>query len=529
VADPAGAEAESARLEMEQIEMARVDLAPIDLAALAADDELIDALAAGRLSGEDLTPEPVGPDDELIAMLAAWVADVQEPVSRPSTPAAAPGDPRPSPSPQPRSAPRLPAAPSVAVGVGEDGGAGSARTTLARADPRLPARRPLAPAADGHGRHRSRAVPYPTRVAAAALLVIASSGAVAIGSYEATPGETLWTISKVLHEERARSVLAAAEVSDALAQARLAIREGRAADAERAMEVAAARLPDVRTDEGHDQLAAERQSVVDDLVVLVAPGASPTPTSGPAWGPLAAAPTTSAAPAAPTTTAPTTTEQAGTTSAGTGQVHAAQPDPADTADPALADAVRAAQIALAAIDAAVNGQHSHRDEESTGGPGSGSSTPTTTPAQSLPAEPDPAQPDPAQPDDTPTDAAASSRPAQAAPPSPAPAPPTPPPPTPRPTLPEPGRVIVFSFDPGEPSDTSGDSTSTDATPAPPAASSDPKAAEEEPEADDPAAAAEQTSADRDPAFTAAFGFAPGRGLLDDPSAGGDRGPRGGGR
>src|SRR6185312_6711613 len=75
-AGPVLDDAATARLEMEQIEMARVDLAPIDRTALDADDALIEALAGGRLSAEDLHPEPIGPDDELVAMLAAWVADV---------------------------------------------------------------------------------------------------------------------------------------------------------------------------------------------------------------------------------------------------------------------------------------------------------------------------------------------------------------------------------------------------------------------------------------------------------------------
>lgn len=50
---------------------------PIDIEALWADDELINLLGAGRVPPRRKLPANAGPADELTAMLAAWVDEVQ--------------------------------------------------------------------------------------------------------------------------------------------------------------------------------------------------------------------------------------------------------------------------------------------------------------------------------------------------------------------------------------------------------------------------------------------------------------------
>jgi hypothetical protein len=50
---------------------------PIDLAGLRADDELVEELAAGLVALGELHHGARGTDDELVAMLATWVADVR--------------------------------------------------------------------------------------------------------------------------------------------------------------------------------------------------------------------------------------------------------------------------------------------------------------------------------------------------------------------------------------------------------------------------------------------------------------------
>ena len=50
---------------------------PLDVAALRADDEFVERLAAGLVAPQDVPDSARGTDDELVAMLAAWVAEVR--------------------------------------------------------------------------------------------------------------------------------------------------------------------------------------------------------------------------------------------------------------------------------------------------------------------------------------------------------------------------------------------------------------------------------------------------------------------
>jgi hypothetical protein len=49
----------------------------LDVAALASDDALVEQLAAGAIAPTPVPPSARGTEDELVAMLAAWVADVR--------------------------------------------------------------------------------------------------------------------------------------------------------------------------------------------------------------------------------------------------------------------------------------------------------------------------------------------------------------------------------------------------------------------------------------------------------------------
>jgi hypothetical protein len=124
---------------------------PVDLVAVQADDELINALAAGMTVSSPGTGG-YDADDRVAAILAAWKADVDaDPV------------------------PEL---------VDLD----TAVATVVAARPRSPRARYLAP------------------VAAAAAFLVLAIGGISVTSYNAQPDDALWGVSKVLYSERAESV-----------------------------------------------------------------------------------------------------------------------------------------------------------------------------------------------------------------------------------------------------------------------------------------------------------------------------------
>lgn len=214
---------------------------PIDLAALRADDTLIDDLAAGRFRAPDLGADP-SPDDELRALLAAWVDEV-----RPGALAAA--------STSTTAAP-------VTASAGRAAPADeSASDADADADGRIPARR------------TGSALRLGRRIGVAAAIVAVGTLGLSVQSAAAMPGETMWIVSKVLHADRARSVEAAVVVTTGLEQARTQLRLGHQAEARRMMATVRAQLEIVRPDEGHDALAREHQILIRALAdpSLVAP------------------------------------------------------------------------------------------------------------------------------------------------------------------------------------------------------------------------------------------------------------------
>lgn len=264
---------------------------PVDLVAVQADDELINALAAGMavsapgVHGYDA-------DDHVAAILAAWKADVDsEPI------------------------PEL---------VDVD----TAVATVLAARPRPGRARHLAP------------------LAAAAAVIVLAVGGLSVGSYSAQPDDALWAVSKVLYSERAESVEAAARVESHITAAKQALVSGQPVRAAQELQEAEDDLAVVRPEEGQTELvevqdfliakAAETPEgvAVDPGTPLATqparpvppgaevpaeqqpapgpatPGAPVTPAPGPTSGPDAGTPSE-----APVSPAPTATSPAPTTSA----------------------------------------------------------------------------------------------------------------------------------------------------------------------------------------------------------------------
>jgi hypothetical protein len=173
---------------------------PVDLVAVQADDELINALAAGM----SVSAPGVGgydADDRVAAILAAWKADVD-------------GDP-------------IPELVDVDTAVS---------TVLAARPP------------SGRTRHL---VP----VAAAAAFLVLAIGGVSVTSYNARPDDALWGISKVLYSERAESVEAATRVEERIENAKDALAAGQPVLAAQELAHAEKDLQVVRPQEGQDELA----------------------------------------------------------------------------------------------------------------------------------------------------------------------------------------------------------------------------------------------------------------------------------
>jgi anti-sigma-D factor RsdA-like protein len=177
---------------------------PIDLAAVQADDELINALAAG-FGVPSSGGRAFHADDQVVALLSSWRADVvAEPI------------------------PELIDL-ETAVAAVKAGMPSARRTRSARA-------RHLVP------------------VAAAAAFLVLVGGGVTIGSATAEPDSALWPVSKVLFSERAESVEAAVRASDKIDSAKQALMEGKPEQASADLEQAQQDLSKVRPQEGKDEL-----------------------------------------------------------------------------------------------------------------------------------------------------------------------------------------------------------------------------------------------------------------------------------
>jgi hypothetical protein len=177
---------------------------PIDLVAVQADDELINALSAG-LSVSSPGVSGYDDDDRVVAMLAAWKAEVDaDPI------------------------PELVSA-DEAVQAVESGTPRSAR------------RRHLIPLAG-----------------AAALLVFSIAG-VSLGAHDAQPGDPLFGVTRVLYTNVAESRQAAFEVRDRIAGVNAKLSRGDTAGAQQDIADLAPLLSKVQPDEGRTYLAAQQE------------------------------------------------------------------------------------------------------------------------------------------------------------------------------------------------------------------------------------------------------------------------------
>ena len=100
--------------------------------------------------------------------------------------------------------------------------------------------------------------------AAAAVLVIAFSG-VGVGARAAEPGDRLWSLTKVLYTEHARSVEAAIEAHVQLDQASDALAQGRAGEAQTALVRVEDELQVVDDEESRAEQEMEAEQLRDGL------------------------------------------------------------------------------------------------------------------------------------------------------------------------------------------------------------------------------------------------------------------------
>lgn len=195
--------------------------APVDLAAVQADDALLDMLGAGSVADTDT-------DADLARVLVAWRRDVD----------------------------------TEAIGelVDTDTAVaviGAARKPASRRHP------VLGPAA-----------------AAAAVLVIAFSG-VGLVAKSAQPGDQLFSLTKVLYADYARSAEAAQKAQIELNDAESAIKQGRTSEAKESLQQAQQQLAVVGEEEGHTTLAAKHDQLEEMLAGIGSPtesSTSPKPT-----------------------------------------------------------------------------------------------------------------------------------------------------------------------------------------------------------------------------------------------------------
>jgi hypothetical protein len=218
------------------------DGAPLHLGDIQADDALIDALGSGSLQVTDEMATSSDVDDRLAAMLATWVATVQEPARPPAA-----------------FDPDAVIAAARAADEGVDGADGVTSATPSGGPPRR-----------GHS-------PYVVRLSAAAVVALVVLGGVAVGNAgTARPGDVTWPIARVVFPEHARSVEAADTIVVHLDRARTALREGRTADAAHEVNEIQSVIGAVLPADGRATLDAEHTSIV--AVIAATPAAVPTTT-----------------------------------------------------------------------------------------------------------------------------------------------------------------------------------------------------------------------------------------------------------
>lgn len=236
---------------------------PVDLAAVQADDALLDMLGgAGSMPG--------GSDADLSRVLVAWRREVD------------------------------------AEPVGELVDTDTAMAVISAARRPAPRRHPM----------------LVLVAAAAAVLVLAFSG-VGLVAKSAEPGDRLWSLTKVLYADYARSAEAVKNVQDDLDDAQQALNQGNSEQAKKSLEQAEHELPVIQDPGDHTDLANKHDQLKEKLKAMPAtsesappaqPGASRPPASPNQADTTLPESTTetspSAAPTGPTGTTPPTTSSA---------------------------------------------------------------------------------------------------------------------------------------------------------------------------------------------------------------------------
>lgn len=208
----------------------------VDPAEVARDDELLDLLGSGDRAGDD---------DALAALLADWRADT-----------AAAG------------LPALPTAEEIEVALAPN---------VSRLWPRGGR---SGKGAHHHGRRPAlwQAV---TGAAAVAAVVV---GGLSVAAHSAMPGDPLWGVSKTIFSDRAGEVELVNDLSEFLAAADGAAREGDREEAERLLDEVSQRLDEVSDASERVELMKRRDAIRRDLS-RVTPSAVPSPAPEPAPAP----------------------------------------------------------------------------------------------------------------------------------------------------------------------------------------------------------------------------------------------------
>jgi hypothetical protein len=237
-----------------------------DLTAMQADDALLDLIAYGRAA-------EVPQDDELARVLVAWQQDVDS-------------------------------EPMPAVFDGE------VAVRMMRA----------ANANDRHRRHRRGGRPMLVSLSAAAALVVVALSGVGVAAKSADPGSPLFGVTKVLYSDYAKSAEAAEKVKDRIDEASQALDSGNPMEAQESLAKAQEKLPDVKSDEGADDL---KEKVSQLLATLQSRMADPTTDPSQSTDPSASTdPSSSTAPSE--STSPESSTDSSTSDS---------PDPSSSTDP----------------------------------------------------------------------------------------------------------------------------------------------------------------------------------------------------
>ena len=115
-------------------------------------------------------------------------------------------------------------------------------------------------------------------LASAASVLLVAFGGLGVAAHSAQPGEPLWSLTRVLYADHARSVEAAAAVRTELAKADAALREGRWDEAEASLRRARAQLAVIEPEQGREDLIAQHAELMDQLrTAPIQPPASAAP------------------------------------------------------------------------------------------------------------------------------------------------------------------------------------------------------------------------------------------------------------